>query len=95
MRSILLLSLLFMGFGLRPVTAQQCGVVDNLSYPVDTSVFRLAQDFGAPSPRHQGRYHTGEDWFLGRRAENYGVGLPVYAAASGRVTFSSPIGWGR
>lgn len=95
MRPILFLSLLLISFGLRPVTAQQCGVVDSLSYPVDTSVFRLAQDFGAPSPRHQGRYHTGEDWFMGRRAENYGVGLPVYAAASGRVTFSSPIGWGR
>jgi outer membrane protein assembly factor BamB len=85
------------GLALRssPAHAQQCGVADSLRYPVDTSLFHLAQDFGAPSPRHQGRYHTGEDWYIGRAAENNGVGLPVVAAANGRVTYSAPGGWGR
>jgi hypothetical protein len=50
------------------------------------------QDFGAPSPRHQGRYHTGEDWYGGRGTS---YGQLVRAAAAGRVTFSSPDGWGR
>src|SRR5690606_8410524 len=31
-----------------PASAQQCGVADSLRYPVDTSLFHLAQDFGAP-----------------------------------------------
>ncbi len=72
----------------------QCGFADSLVYPVDTTVFRLAQDFAVRSGRHQGRYHTGEDWYAGR-ANNYGIGTPVRAAATGRVTFASPIGWGR
>jgi murein DD-endopeptidase MepM/ murein hydrolase activator NlpD len=72
----------------------QCGYADAINYPVDTNVFHLAQDFGVPSYRHQGRYHTGEDWF-GGRANNYGYGTPVRAAATGRVTYSSPTGWGR
>lgn len=76
------------------VQAPQCGYADTINYPVDTSVFRLVQDFGVPSGRHQGRYHTGEDWYAGR-VENYGYGLHVAAAATGRVTYSSPIGWGR
>ncbi len=50
------------------------------------------QDFGAPSPRHQGRYHTGEDWY-GGRGTTYGT--PVHAIADGLVTYSSPNGWGR
>lgn len=93
--NLLILCLLAALSGVRLVAAQQCGVADSLSYPVDTQVFRLAQDFGAPSPRHQGRYHTGEDWTAGRGAENYGIGLPVMAAGSGRVTYSSATGWGR
>lgn len=72
----------------------QCGFADAINYPVDTNVFHLAQNFGAPSPRHQGRYHTGEDWF-GGRANNYAYGTPVRAAAAGRVTYSSATGWGR
>lgn len=72
----------------------ECGVAASLIYPVDTAVFRLAQDFGARSPRHQGRYHTGEDW-VPPRDEAYGVGQPVRAAAAGRVTYSAPLGWGR
>ncbi|MEP7292557.1 MAG: peptidoglycan DD-metalloendopeptidase family protein [Chloroflexota bacterium] len=69
----------------------QCGVANSVSFPVDTTQFRLVQDFGAPSPRHQGRYHTGEDWYGGRGS----YGTEVHAIADGRVTFSSPNGWGR
>jgi hypothetical protein len=90
-----LLSLLILCGGLTavPVMAQtQCGFADSIQFPVDTSVFRLVQDFGAPSPRHQGRFHTGEDWYGGRGSS---YGQPVMAAAAGRVTFSSPNGWGR
>jgi hypothetical protein len=88
---ILLLALLW----IVPATqAQQCGVADSFNYPIDTQTFQLVQDFAARSPRHQGRFHTGEDWYAGR-ADNYGIGQPVRAAAAGRVTFSSPIGWGR
>jgi hypothetical protein len=76
-----------------PASAQaQCGFADTMEFPVDTTVFRLVQNFGAPSFRHQGRYHTGEDWYGGRGAS---YGQPVRAAAAGRVTFSSPNGWGR
>lgn len=80
---------------LTSVQAQgQCGFAESPVYPIDTQVFQLVQDFAVPSSRHQGRYHTGEDWFAGREP-NYGIGLPVRAIATGRVTFSSPIGWGR
>jgi murein DD-endopeptidase MepM/ murein hydrolase activator NlpD len=75
-----------------PVSAQtQCGFATSVSFPVDPAQFQIAQDFGAPSPRHQGRYHTGEDWYGGR--ESYGT--YVRSIANGRVTFSSPNGWGR
>lgn len=77
-----------------PARAQQCGVAETITYPVDTDRFQLAQAFAAPSPRHQGRYHTGEDWYAGRD-NDYGLGAPVVAAAAGRVTLSSPLGWGR
>lgn len=69
-----------------------CPPVDEVEYPVDTTIFRLVQGYGTPSPRHQGRYHTGEDW-SGPRGESYGQ--PVRAIASGRVTYSFPLGWGR
>ncbi len=72
----------------------QCGFVESLIYPIDTSTFQVAQDFAVPSVRHQGRYHTGEDWYAGR-ASNHGIGTPVRAIAAGRVTFASTIGWGR
>ena len=71
---------------------EQCGVADSISYPVDTNQFRLGQDYGVASPRHQGRLHTGEDWFIGPHAS---LGQPVSAIARGRVTYSSPTGWGR
>ncbi len=78
--------------GIVPADAQtQCGVARSISYPVDPAQFQIVQDFGAPSPRHQGRYHTGEDWYGGR--DSYGT--YVRAIADGRVTFSSPNGWGR
>lgn len=75
------------------VRAQEdCGLANTISYPVDTSQFRLVQDFAALSTRHQGRYHTGEDW-AATRGTSYGQ--PVRAAAAGRVTYSSERGWGR
>lgn len=89
---IVLLGLLLSGTALH--AQPQCGIAESISYPVDTTVFALVQDFGAPSPRHQGRYHTGEDWYAGRVA-GYGYGMPVVAAATGRVTYSAPTGWGR
>ena len=76
-----------------PVFAQaECGFVDTINFPVDQNQFMLAQEFGAPSPRHQGRFHTGEDWYGGR---DVSFGQPVRAIANGRVTYSYPLGWGR
>lgn len=76
-----------------PADAQeQCPVADSISYPFDTETFMLAQDFGVASPRHQGRFHTGEDW---RTVSGVTQGQPVRAIANGRVTYSSPTGWGR
>ena len=72
--------------------AQDCGIADSIQYPVDTNNFTLVQDFAISSPRHQGRYHTGEDWYGGR---NQSYGQPISAAARGRVTYSYPLGWGR
>ncbi len=90
-RSILALVILFIF--VRPAAAQttQCGVARSISFPVDPNQFQLVQDFGASSPRHQGRYHTGEDWYGGRGS----YGTHVLAVADGQVTFSSPNGWGR
>ncbi|MBI5667194.1 MAG: peptidoglycan DD-metalloendopeptidase family protein [Chloroflexi bacterium] len=76
-----------------PVRAQgQCGTVTSIGFPVDVTQFRLVQDYGVPSPRHQGRYHTGEDYYGGRGSS---YGQPVRAIAAGRVTYSAPLGWGR
>ncbi len=92
----LLLSLVIstmIGFYLSQSAAQlDCGTADSLQYPVDTASFTLSQDYGVASPRHQGRYHTGEDWYGGRGTS---FGQPVQAAARGRVTYSYPLGWGR
>jgi murein DD-endopeptidase MepM/ murein hydrolase activator NlpD len=88
-----LITLLLSVSSFQPLAAQgQCGVAISMSFPIDTNQFHLAQDFGMPSPRHQGRYHTGEDWF-GGRGTSYGT--PVRAIADGRVTYSAPNGWGR
>ncbi|HYO88989.1 MAG TPA: PQQ-binding-like beta-propeller repeat protein [Candidatus Limnocylindrales bacterium] len=87
--ALICLLLLFLAF---PASAQpQCGYARAVQFPVDPNVFMLAQDFGAASPRHQGRFHTGEDWTLPGGAA---LGQIVYAPADGRVTFSSPNAWG-
>ncbi|HEX2623302.1 MAG TPA: peptidoglycan DD-metalloendopeptidase family protein, partial [Phototrophicaceae bacterium] len=95
-RTLVFLSLLMLTtLGIVPENAlmqTQCDLAEAVSYPFDTSQFRLAQAFGSPSPRHQGRYHTGEDWFAGR---DNTLGTPVHAIAAGRVTYSFPLGWGR
>ncbi|MFN8371886.1 MAG: peptidoglycan DD-metalloendopeptidase family protein [Anaerolineae bacterium] len=93
-RLLLLLSLCALcALAVNLLSAQdtQCGDVDAIGFPVDTATYQIAQGFGAPSPRHNGRYHTGEDWFGGVQA----LGQPVYAIARGRVTYSSPNAWGR
>lgn len=83
---------LLAGGGTSSAAAQtQCGIADTIQYPIDTTTFQLVQDYGIASPRHQGRYHTGEDWSIG----GAGLGQPVRAAAAGRVTYSAPTGWGR
>lgn len=74
------------------IAQEQCGIAQSISHPVDLNVFELGQDYGIASPRHQGRFHTGEDYFVTGRST---LGQPVAAAATGRVTFSSPRGWGR
>ena len=88
------LMILLVLLGIVPAAAQvnQCGIAETINYPIDTNRFQLVQDFGVASPRHQGRLHTGEDWFGGIGST---LGQPVRAAAAGRVTFSSPRGWGR
>ncbi len=89
---LILFACLFFLF-IAPVHAQaQCGVVDAISFPVDPEVFQIVQDFGAPSARHAGRFHTGEDWYGGRDTS---YGQPVRAIATGRVMYSWPLGWGR
>ena len=76
-----------------PATAQaQCGVVDRIDFPIDVTTFTLAQDFGSASVRHNGRYHTGEDWYGGR---DRSLGQVVRAAATGRVMHAVPTSWGR
>lgn len=88
-------SLLAAGLLLAPpaLRAQgDCGPVTAVQPPVDPDTFQLVQLFGIPSPRHQGRYHTGEDWYGGRGTS---YGQPVRAIAAGRVTYSAPAGWGR
>lgn len=83
------LILLFTSTGLSQVS---CGIANSIQHPVDINQYTLTQDFAAPSLRHQGRFHTGEDWYGGR---NSSLGEPVYAAARGRVTYSWDLGWGR
>jgi len=75
------------------VAAQaQCGVVAQLDFPVDTTAFVRVQDYASASVRHQGRYHTGEDWYGGRDTS---AGQVVRAMAAGRVMHAAPQGWGR
>lgn len=82
----------WVGWTANPVDAQaRCGLVNTLQFPVDPNIFHITQDFASPSLRHQGRFHSGEDWSAGRAVT---FGQTVAAIASGRVTFSSPNGWG-
>ncbi|MDQ7036518.1 MAG: M23 family metallopeptidase [Anaerolineae bacterium] len=67
-------------------------MVNAIDYPVNPDGFTLAQDYAAASPRHQGRFHTGEDWYGGR---GNSFGQPVRAVARGRVVYSFAQGWGR
>lgn len=69
-----------------------CGVAESLAYPVDMTRYALVQGFGVPSPRHQGRYHTGEDYAI---PGGISLGEPVYAIGRGVVTYSYTLGWGR
>ncbi len=94
-KTLFLLAVLVLStLGIMPegAAAQQCPTATTVNFPVDTASFTLAQGYGVPSPRHQGRYHTGEDWHLGR---GMSLGQPVSAIAAGRVTYSYPLGWGR
>ncbi len=69
-----------------------CGTAESLAYPVDMSAYRLVQGFSVPSPRHQGRYHTGEDYAIPGGGS---LGDPVTAIGRGVVTYSYTLGWGR
>jgi len=72
--------------------AVDCGITESLIAPFDVARFKLVQSYTAPSPRHQGRYHTGEDWSIpGGEA----LGQPIIAAGRGKVRYSYPQGWGR
>jgi len=86
--------LLFLTFLFASSTSAQgqCTPVDSVRFPVDSGSFHVMQSFGVPSGRHQGRYHTGEDWYGGRGVS---AGTRVQAIANGRVTYASPNGWGR
>lgn len=79
-----------------PSRAQdQCGVVDSVQYPIDTERFVLVQDFAVASPRHQGRFHTGEDWHYAQGAlPGRSLNQPVRAIANGLVVLSSATAWG-
>lgn len=90
---VLLVAALSGWLALVPVAAQsQCGMVDQIDFPVDTTAFTRVQDYASASVRHLGRYHTGEDWYGGRDTS---LGQVVRASASGRVMYSAPQGWGR
>lgn len=69
-----------------------CGTAESLAYPVDMTAYMLVQGFSVPSPRHQGRYHTGEDYAIPGGAS---LGQPVTAIGRGVVTYSYTLGWGR
>jgi murein DD-endopeptidase MepM/ murein hydrolase activator NlpD len=69
-----------------------CGTAETLDYPVDMADYRLVQGFSVPSPRHQGRYHTGEDYAIPGGSS---LGQPVRAIGRGVVTYSYTLGWGR
>lgn len=75
-----------------PVAAQNaapCGVVEALDYPIATMADEIARgwdDFGAFRSRYGGNH-------LGLDVAFHQPGLPVMAAAHGRVTYADPEGW--
>lgn len=69
-----------------------CGTAESLAYPVDMNTYQLVQGFSVPSPRHQGRYHTGEDYAIPGGSS---LGQPVTAIGRGLVVYSYTLGWGR
>lgn len=88
------MTLLLTAPGLLPTIAQgQCPPVSTVIFPLAGDAPRLTQAFAAQNARFHGRFHTGEDWIADQDALT--LGLPVLAAAGGRVTFSSPGAWGR
>jgi len=78
-----------------PAAAQggTCDPVSRVVSPVDTADFTRVQDYAVRSVRHDGRYHTGEDYALVGDAPTQGA--PVRAVANGRVTYAYAQGWGR
>ncbi len=89
---MVIVGLLLAALGLQASAQADCGTADRLDFPVDRGAFALVQGYGVPSVRHQGRYHTGEDWAL---AGGMSAGQPVRAIAAGRVSYSDPRVWGR
>lgn len=91
---VLLLSMLLLAVApLSALSAQgQCPRVSAVTFPLDAAPPLLTQDFAAQNARFHGRFHTGQDW-IGSGPVT--LGMPVRAAAAGRVTFSSPTAWGR
>ena len=84
--------LLLMTLFVSPLQAQNdCEAVGRVQMPIDTNEFSLVQAFGVRSVRHEGRFHTGEDW---QKGKDNTAGSPVQAIANGKVTFSSENGWG-
>lgn len=69
-----------------------CGIANTVQPPIPSEQFQRVQGFGVPSLRHQGRYHTGEDW-AAKEGDSYGY--PVQSIAVGRVTYAYELGWGR
>ncbi len=92
---VILAALILTTLGIIPAVEWQnvdCGIADTLAYPVDMERYQLVQGFSVPSPRHQGRYHTGEDYAIPGGAS---LGEPVRAIGRGVVTYSYTLGWGR
>ncbi|MBK9125621.1 MAG: M23 family metallopeptidase [Chloroflexi bacterium] len=92
---VILAALILTTLGIIPVVEWQnvdCGVAETLAYPVDMERYQLVQGFSVPSPRHQGRYHTGEDYAI---PGGESLAEPVRAIGRGVVTYSYTLGWGR
>jgi len=91
-RAFLLLIGLFVLVTYASHAQNDCGLVDEVVYPVDETAFSMTQGYAVASPRHQGRFHTGVDFHSG---DGQSLSQPVRAIANGRVTYSYHLGWGR